>query len=294
VPLGAGGEPSGVVAQDSLAVVPVAGADVAVVIDLRGRTVLRSIALPPGSGASGAAIVSDSAAYIGNPDRASLTRINLWTGDTAEVEVGGVPEGLAFVRGQVFALNGQPSLTVSVEPVPPPMSWLTIVNPATNARASGIDSIPLTGIGGARFATVGGDGLLYTISAGAPADDGRLSLVDPVGRAEVASFAGFGTAPGDLASDGERIFVSSRTEGLMVFDIASRTVTRGAGNGVPISMNSAVAVDSRGRIYAIEAGSCTGSSPGVAHVLDENLVEVRTIPLGDCPSAATIVKIPQP
>ena len=55
--------------------------------------------------------------------------------------------------------------------------------------------------------------------------EGRLSIVDPVGRTELASFSGFGTGPGNMASDGDaKIYVSSYAEGLMEFDTDSNKV----------------------------------------------------------------------
>jgi hypothetical protein len=247
------------------------------------------VPLPAHSGATGAAMVDDSIAYVGNPGINSISRINYLTGATTEVPVGVFPQGLVFTRGKLFVLNGN-----LVNFVPAGPSWLTVVDPATNAEAEGVDSIPLTGEGNAGFAAVGGDGLLYVMSTGSySSGEGRLSTVDPVGRTEVASFSGFGTGPGNVASDGEaKIYVSSYTEGLMEFDTDSNKVLRGAGNGVPIPSNAAVAVDSKRRIYAIESGPCAGGNPGVAHVLDEKFAEIRTIPLGECPVGATVVQIP--
>jgi hypothetical protein len=77
----------------------------------------------------------------------------------------------------------------------------------------------------------------------------------------------------------------------MVFDLQDRQVLRGEGNGVPIAGNSAVAVDSRGRIYAIEPGACTSGSSGTLHLLRSNLSESRALPLPGCPVGATIVQI---
>ena len=51
-------------------------------------------------------------------------------------------------------------------------------------------------------------------------------------------------------------------------------VVRGAGAGIPIPSNSAVAADSKGRVYAIESGPCSGGKPGTAHVLDQSLKEI--------------------
>jgi hypothetical protein len=120
--------------------------------------------------------------------------------------------------------------------------------------------------------------------------------VDPVNRRELGSFGGFGSAPGPIANNGrDRLYVSSPTEGLMVFDLFSRQVIRGAGNGVPISGNSSVAVDSRGRIYAIEPGPCTAGASGTLHVLRSDLSESRALSLAGCPTGAQVVQIqPEP
>jgi hypothetical protein len=205
------------------------------------------------------------------------------------VPAGVYPQGIVFTRGKIFVLNGN---LVNFDPAGP--SWITVVDPATNAVADGVDSIPLTGDGNAGFGAVGGDGLLYALSSGKFGQgEGRLSAIDPVGRAEVASFAGFGTAAGGLAADADaKVYVSSFVDGLMVFDTDSNKVLRGAGQGVPIPLNAGVAVDSKGRTYAVESGPCSGGTPGTAHVLDATLKEIRTIPLGECSAGATVVQIP--
>ena len=290
VPLG-GTTPSpvDVAARGAIAIVPLGLDNAAAVVDLRTATVLRRVPLPDNSGATGAAVVDDSIAYVGNPGINSVSRINYLTGEGSEVPAGVFPQGLVFTRGKIFVLNGN---LVNFAPAGP--SWLTVIDPATNALADGIDSIPLTGDGNAGFGTVGGDGLLYVMNTGDyTSGEGRLSIVDPVGRTELASFSGFGTGPGNVASDGDaKIYVSSYAEGLMEFDTDSNKVLRGAGNGVAIPLNAAVTVDSKQRIYAIESGPCAGGQPGVAHVLDTKLTEVRTIPLGECPVGAAVVQIP--
>ncbi len=226
VPLGGvGASPTTVAAREGIAVVPLGDADQLAVVDLIGRTLMNRIQLAEGSGATGAAMVSDSIAYVANPRLNTITRVNVFTGATAEVPVGVSPQGFAVARGRLFVLNG--NLDQTGEPAGP--SWLTVINPATNGLAAGVDSIPLTGPGNAAFATVGGDGLLYVINRGRtlPAE-GRLSVVDPLERTEVASFAGLGLLPGDLATDGRsRVFVSSYTEGLLEFNPDSNAVVRG-------------------------------------------------------------------
>jgi len=290
VPLGvSGGTPTSVAAREGIAVVPLGDADALAVVDLIGRKLFQVIPLAEGSGATAATMVTDSIAYVANSRLNSITRINVFTGQTAEIPVGVFPQGFAVARGRLFVLNG--NLDETGEPAGP--SWLTVINPGTNAPAAGIDSIPLTGPGNAAFATVGGNGLLYVINRGAsmPAE-GRLSVVDPLERKEVASFAGLGLLPGDLATDGQsRVFVSSFTEGLLEFNTDSNAVVRGEGDGITIPTNSGVAVDSKDRVYAIEAGECVAGRPGVAHVLDEELLEIGRITLERCSAGATVVQI---
>jgi hypothetical protein len=290
VPLGgSGATPTSVAAREGIAVVPLGEADGLAVVNLIARSLMHVIPLAEGSGASAAAMVSDSVAYIANPRLNSITQINVFTRETAELLVGVSPQGFAVARGRLFVLNG--NLDETGEPVGP--SWLTVINPGTNAPAAGIDSIPLTGPGNAAFATVGGDGLLYVVNRGpTTAAEGRLSVVDPLERREVASFAGLGLLPGDLATDGQsRVFVSSFIEGLLEFNTDSNSVVRGEGAGLAIPSNSGVAVDSEDRVYAIEAGGCAPGEPGVAHVFDEELEEIGRITLGRCSAGATVVRI---
>lgn len=289
--------PVGVSAREGIGLVPLGLDNAVAVVDLRAATVLRTIPLPDNSGATGSTIVDDSIAYVGNPNLNTVSRVNYLTGATAEVPVGIYPQGLIYTRGQVFVLNGNLDSTFSAAGP----SWITVVDPTTNARATGgSDSIPLTGEGNAGFAAVGSDGLLYVMNTGNYfSGEGRLSVVDPLTRAEVASYAGFGTGPGNVAADPDsRIFISSFSEGVMEFDLDSNKVIRGAGEGITFaSGNSTVAVDSKGRVYGIETGPCSGGRPGTAHVLDASpaqvgLAQTGTIVLGECPSGSAVVQIP--
>ena len=277
-----------IAARDRFAIVPFGDIDEVAVVDLVRRTMVHRIPLPPGSGATGSIMLDDSIGYVANSLRNTVSQVNVLSRKTVEVLVGVYPQGFAFERGRLFVLNG--NLNETGEPVGP--SWITVLNPATNQLAPGIDSIPLTGSGNAAFATVAGDGLIYIVNRGGsmPAE-GRLSVVDPLERKEVASFAGLGLLPGDIASDGgSRVFISSLAEGLLEFDTDSNAVIRGEGEGVPIPTNSGVAVDSEGRVYAIEAGPCLAGQPGLTHVLDEDLVEIRLIQLGRCPTSALVAR----
>jgi len=279
--------PVGVSALGAYAIVPMGLDHAATVVNLLTGSVSRVVPLADGSFATGSAMVDDSIAYVANPGLNTVTRINYLTGDTASVAVGVYPQGVVVTRGKVFVLNGN---LVNYNPAGP--GWITVIDPETNAKAVGIDSIPLPLPGNPQFAVVGGDGRIYVMNVGNYVDDGRLSIVDPVARVELANFGGFGPGPGELATDGgSRLFVSSFTEGVMEFDIDTRTVVLGAGDGLPIPDNSSVAVDSEGRIYAISAG-CGGGAGGSAHVLRPDLTERAVVPLGICAIGTAVTSIP--
>jgi hypothetical protein len=288
IPLGASDvEPVSVAARGATAIVPLRARDAIAVIDLREGQLVNTIPLQPGSAVAGTALVADSIAYVSNSALNTLTRVNLSTGDTASLPVGNTPQHVSFTRGRLLVLNAN----LDSLGKPAGESWISVVDPAAGISGAVIDSIPLIGPGNAQFSAVAGDGLLYVIQHGDPSlDEGRLSVVDPVRHQELASFGGFGFGPGDLASDGnDRLLISSRTEGLMEFDTAERTIVRGEGNGVPIPANTGVAVDSQGRVYALESGC---SDNGVIHVLRSDFTEIRTIPVGQCATQVVLARVP--
>jgi hypothetical protein len=284
------------VASRRFAVVAAGGGDSLAVLDLVRRRPVGMVPLGPGAGALGAAFLNDSTVFVALSGRDVVVRVRLPGGDTASVPVGRSPKDAALARGRLFVVNA------NLEPCPPPdtlcpagESWITVVDPIANQRASGRDSIPLPGPGNASYIVRGADDRLYVMSTGGPAArQARLSIVDPISRAEVASFGGFGERPGQIAADlrGERIMVSSRTEGLMEFNTRIRAVTRGAGSGIPLVWNTGVAIDSRSRVYGIESGTCAASSVGRVRVFRPDLTEIRTHPLGRCAGAAAFALIP--
>ena len=279
--------PVGVSALGAYAVVPM-GLDHAVdVVNLSTGAVDRVVPLASGSFATGSAIVDDSIAYVANPGLNTVTRINYLTGDTASVAVGVYPQAVVATRGKVFVINGN---LVNYTVAGP--GWITVIDPVTNAHATGIDSIPLPAPGNPQYAVVAGDGRLYVMNTGDYVNEGRLSKVDPVTRTEVANYGGFGVGPGAIASDGaQRLYISSFSEGLMEFDTSTGTAVRGAGDGVPVPENSGVAVDEEGRIYAI-TGGCGGGAGGAAHVLRPDLTERAVVALGVCAVGTAVTRIP--
>jgi hypothetical protein len=288
IPLGASDvQPVSVTTRGKTAVVPLRGRDAIAVVDLREGMLLNTIPLEPGSGVAGAALISDSLVYVSNAKANTLTRVNLITGDTVSVVVGTTPQEVTFTRGRVLVINAN----LDSLGKPAGESWISVIDPGIGRAGAVVDSVPLIGPGNAQFSTIGGDGFVYVVQVGDPnVDEGRLSVVDPVGRREVASFGGFGFAPGDLTDNGaDRLLISSRTEGLMEFDTTDRKVLRGQGNGIAIPANTGVAVDSQRRIYALEAGC---SDHGVLHVLRPNFTEIRVVTVGQCASQALLARVP--
>lgn len=288
IPLGESDvQPVSVTTRGGTAVVPLRGRDAIALVDLRQGILANTIALAPGSGVAGAALISDSIAYVSNASINTLTRVDVFTGDTASIAVGATPQQVVFTRGRVLVLNAN----LDSLGKPAGESWISVVDPGAGLAGAVVDSVPLIGPGNAQFSTVAGDGFLYVVQVGDPTvDEARLSVVDPVGRREVASFGGFGFGAGDLTDNGaDRLLISSRTEGLMEFDTADRKILRGEGNGVAIPANTGVAVDSQGRVYALEAG-CSGH--GVLHVLRPNFTEIRTVTVGQCASQALLARVP--
>ena len=52
---------------------------------------VNTISLAPGSGVAGAALISDSVAYVSNANLNTVTRVDLATGDTASTPSVGIP-----------------------------------------------------------------------------------------------------------------------------------------------------------------------------------------------------------
>src|SRR5436189_629457 len=254
-----------------------------------------TLPLPTGSGATGVAIQDDSIAWIANPNLNTVTRVNYFSGDTTSVPVGVYPQAVALVGTRVFVVN---SNLVGSTPAGP--SWLTSFE-CCSVRTP--DSIPLTGTN-ARFATVGDDSLLYVIASGhTGARDGKLSIVDPQTRVEVAVLNGLGESPGAAAFHpaGSRLLVASATEGILEVNASIRVITRGPGNGVKPGGNgvSGLAIDLRGRVHAVDAPTpatpevCAGGGR-VVHVLTAppDYHEIHTATVGCGPTTATVAATP--
>ena len=83
----------------------------------------------------------------------------------------------------------------------------------------------------------------------------------------------------------------SEQEGILEVNTLTRSLVPRPGGGVKPGGHgvAALALDQRGRIYALDRGDCT--TPGVVHVLSAppDYAELETVPVGVCPSAAAAV-----
>jgi streptogramin lyase len=116
--------------------------------------------------------------------------------------------------------------------------------------------------------------------------------VDPATRRELVVINGLGESPGAVVyHPSARLLIASPTEGILEINASTRSITRGPGNGIKPGGDgiTALALDPRGRVYAVAARGCAGGA-GVVHVLNAppDYGVIRTVPVGNCPTAATL------
>jgi len=218
-------------------------------------------------------------AFAGTPKTDSVALIDVPHGcGVSTGSVRGRPLGFGVdARGTVFALVSNPTT-----------GWLISQEPLR-------DSISLGPPGNTTAAVSASDGSLYVISAGDGSSNGVLTRVDPVQRAVLAAFSGFGRLPKFLATDGaDRVYVASPVEGLMVFNVRTHQVERGAGPSAVSLPGGArgLATDDFGRIYTLITGPCGALDHGFVQPLDVNLVAQHPITVGRCPIAIGVTEIP--
>src|SRR5690242_11055498 len=137
IPLGASDVgPVSVTTRGATAVVPLRGRDAIAVVDLRAGQLVTTIRLEPGSGVAGAALVSDSIAYVSNANHNSITRVDLSTSDTASIAVGHTPQQVTFTRGRLLVINTNLDSLGN----PAGESWISVVDPAAGPIGTLVDS----------------------------------------------------------------------------------------------------------------------------------------------------------
>ena len=233
-----------------------------------------------GRGAVGALTFDNAGGqvYAATPTTDSVAVITVALCGVSQGSVRGRPQGFGVdARGIVYALVSNPTV-----------GWLI-------SQELPRDSIPLGPPGNTTAAVSASDGSLYVISAGGGASNGVLTRIDPVQRTVLAGFSGFGRLPTSLATDGaDRVYVASPIEGLMVFNVRTHQVERGAGPSAVALPGGArgLATDDFGRIYTLITGSCGALDHGIVQPLDVNLVAQHPITVGRCPIAIGVTEIP--
>ena len=247
------------------------------------------IPLAPGSGATGVGIFDDSIAWVANPNLNTVTRVNYLLGDTASFPVGPSPQAVVIADSEVFVVNAN---MVGSQPAGP--SSISYAPAEAGMLGSPFGTILLSCLS-ARFATLGGDGLIYVTCAGHPgAADGKLSIVDPVARAELVVINGLGESPGNAAfHPSGRLLIASDTTGILEVNTLTRSITRGPGQGVKLDGDgvSTLAIDERGRVYALDRKDCV--QPGTLHILaaPPSYDDLNEVTVGVCPSAVATVTV---
>jgi len=283
------GTPTTLDARGSLIIVPMGTTNALRVYSFGTTTGPEIIALPTNSGATGVAIENDSLAWVANPNLNSVTVVNYLTGDTVTRAAGTYPQAVTVTDPYVFVVNG--NLTGGQPAGPSSLRWFTRSGPPIFA----FGTTPLS-CTNARSAAAGSDGLLYVVCAGTvDSADGKLSIVDPVARREIAVLNGLGESPGPAVyHPSGRLLIASMTEGILEVNTLTRSVTRGPGDGIKPSGDgiAGLAVDPRGRVYAVAPGTCTG--PGRVHVLSAPPAyrSLATPTVGVCPAGAALAAVP--
>lgn len=281
------GSPVSLGIRGGIVVVPMGVLPSAVVVNVADRAVVRTVPLPEGSGATGAAFLNDSIALVANPALNSVSPINVLSGTVGTpISVGTYPQAILAANDTAFVINAQ--LDGSFQPTGPGTISVMAGDPLAIVR-----TIVLGGLnpGAAAF---GDDGHIYVVHAGHFGNgDGSLSAIDRRTLVEVAHDGGFGEFPGALAvaPDG-RIAVSAFAYGIALWDPRTRTFARSPQDAATqggVASVSGIAYDGAGRLYALQPECLT---QGSVLRLDAALALELEIPAGICPLAIGIASVP--
>ena len=285
VGLGPDGSPVSMAVRGTLAAVPLGFVPALAVVDLKEATLLRTVALPPGSGATGVAFLNDSIVLVVNPSLNSVTPINVLRGSAGDdIPVGRFPQAVVVVGERAYVLNAE---LEGFTPDGP--ATISVLDAASLAVTS---TITLSGENAAA-GIVGIDGLLYILHSGSfGAGNGSLSVVDLATLTEIEHHEGFGDFPGGLAVDPMGVlFVGAFSYGVAVWDPATDAFTRSPENAITpsdISSTSGLGFDESGRLYTLTP-DCQNPSTANRHDADYG-VEL-TIAVGICPFAISFGRV---
>jgi len=235
------------------------------------------VALPELSGATGAGFLNDSIAIVANPDRNTVSPVNVLRGTVGEeIEVGLYPSAVIEADGAVLVVNAGLENWAPAEP-----GTLSRIGADLTVERT----IQLSGLNPG--AATWHEGTLYILNAGAwGAGNGSLSVVSGASWQEGAHHENFGDFPGSIAPgpDGN-LHIGLYGEGVMVWD--PRTAGFVHGPDAPLTPAdtppvSDIAAAPDGSLYIANPGSC--EDPGVVYRLDEAGAVAEEIVVGLCPT----------
>jgi hypothetical protein len=280
VGLGPDGSPVSVAVRGRLAVVPLGMVPALAVVDIPSATLVRTVALPAGSGATGVDFINDSVAVVANPGLNSVSPVNVLRGTVApQIPVGRYPQAVKAHAGRVWIVNAELENFVPASP-----GTLTALDAATLAPVA---TVPLTGLNPGGVA-VGPDGALYVLHSGRFGQaDGSVSVVDPASGTERTHLTGFGEFPGSLAfGPAGRLHVASFGYGLAIWNPqgGGAWVRAPGAPGLPDRLASVAGLgfDVEGRLHVLYP-DCV--NPSVVLRMGGALQVEREIPVGICPIA---------
>jgi hypothetical protein len=285
VGLGADGSPVSLALRGRFAAVPLGIVPAVAVVDVREGALLRTVGLPEGSGATGAAFVNDSIVLVANPGLGSVTPVNVLAGTAGTaIEVGRYPHAIIVEGGRAYVLNAE------LENFAPDGPSTVTVLDASNLSV--VDTIELSGENAAKGA-IGPDGRLYVINSGSwGAGNGSLSVIDLTSGTETDFVEAFGDFPGSIAiRDDGLVHVGLFGVGMLVWSASTESFTRGPDDPVTpggVASTSGIGVDSQGRVYALEP-DC--QNPSFAHRLSASHDSEDAIPVGICPMSIGFTEV---
>ena len=280
------GSPVGLALNGSLAVVPLGIVPAVAVVNLSSGILLRTIALPEGSGATGIDFLNDSLVLVANPLLNSVSPVNIIRGTVkSAIEVDGFPHYVTVSDGRALVLNA--NLGSDFSPKGP--GTVSVVD---IGDLSVIGTIQLSGENPSG-AVMGPDGLLYIINSGRfGVGNGSLSVVDIDNMIEVSHHIGFGEFPSSPVFGGKgNLFFSSFAFGVGAWNPSISSFLFAPSNAITIqgsSGSSGVGFDSHGRMYTVQS-DCMNPSTVVR--LSGDLTTETVIPTGICSTTIGFTQI---
>lgn len=286
VGLGGQGTPVGVAARGAYAVVPLGTYPFAAVVDLRTGVLTTRVALPAGSGATGAEFVNDSVAVVANSSLNTVSPINVRRGTAgAQVQVGTYPQAIVSDRARIYVLNAN---LVNFMPAGP--GSVTVLDEQLRL----VKTVQVSGINPSAAAFAGSR--LYVLNSGTfGGNNGSLSVINLQTLTEESHHTGFGNYPSSLAaSDEGELYVGIYGTGIVVwnpregeFRVGLDAPLQPGGSGIVAGLG----FDHTGRLHTVNPGTC--QTPGVMNRLTSDAVVDRTVTVGICPFGLAFADVPE-